>query len=88
MGLPLIAQESWTQLEDRRLNPPEIVSKIDSHFDIVYAHNGDQEMLLDLFQPKNRTEEPLPVIICIHGGGWAKGSKIHGRPIAQALAAR
>jgi pectinesterase len=30
----------------------------------------------------------LPAIVCIHGGGWAKGSKINHRKVAQALAAQ
>ena len=30
----------------------------------------------------------LPAIVCIHGGGWAKGNRTNHRNVAQALAAK
>jgi len=34
--------------------------------------------MLDLFLPKKRSSEPLPVVIFIHGGGWRNGDKKSG----------
>jgi acetyl esterase/lipase len=42
--------------------------------DLEYARVGDKPLLLDLYRPANRPG-PLPVIVGIHGGGWAGGSK-------------
>lgn len=45
-----------------------------THIDLVYARVGEQTLLLDLYLPEQATE-PLPVVIWIHGGAWAAGSK-------------
>ena len=42
---------------------------------------------MDLYRPKI-TVGALPAVVCIHGGGWAKGSKANYAKIAQALAGR
>lgn len=46
--------------------------------DLEYARVDDKRLLLDLYRPEN-SEERLPVIIGIHGGGWASGSKAGGQ---------
>ena len=80
-------KEPWMALEPTNKKDPKFVEKIQAHPDIVYARNGDREMLLNLYHPKNQKEK-LPAIVCIHGGGWAKGKRVHAAHIAQALAAR
>lgn len=42
--------------------------------DIVYAHIGERELLLDLYLPAE-APRPLPVVIWVHGGGWRSGGK-------------
>ncbi len=42
--------------------------------DLVYSRVGDRALRLDLYLPKNTTK-PVPVILCIHGGGWSRGNK-------------
>jgi carboxylesterase type B len=44
-------------------------------------------MQLDLWKPKT-TSQPLPAILCIHGGGWYKGERSNMANLAQALAAK
>jgi len=46
--------------------------------DLEYAKVGDKKLLLDLYLPEKATG-PLPVIVGIHGGGWANGSKAGGQ---------
>jgi acetyl esterase/lipase len=41
--------------------------------DIVYAVDGDHELLLDLYLPKGVASPPL--LVWIHGGAWRRGSK-------------
>lgn len=43
------------------------------HRDIAYVDNGHERQRLDLYVPKSAT--PPPLVIWVHGGGWAKGSK-------------
>jgi acetyl esterase/lipase len=65
---------------------PEITASLEAHPGIVYARYGQREMQLDLWKPK-ASSQPLPAIICIHGGGWYKGERSSMANLAQALAA-
>ncbi|WP_371348630.1 alpha/beta hydrolase fold domain-containing protein [Ancylobacter sp. IITR112] len=44
--------------------------------DHVYAEIGELKLLADLYRPI--TETPPPLVIYIHGGGWAVGSRADG----------
>ncbi len=56
---------------DRGLFSPETVERFD---DIVYGTEHPLQVL-DVYRPKNRAEEKLPVIVSIHGGAWVYGTK-------------
>ena len=45
--------------------------------DLEYGRAGGKALLLDLYLPE-KTEASLPLVIWIHGGGWAAGSKAGG----------
>jgi arylsulfatase A-like enzyme/acetyl esterase/lipase len=64
-----------------------IQASLDSQLDVTYARYGDRTLEMDLYRPKG-TWGDLPAIVCVHGGGWGKGSKINHEKPAQALAAR
>lgn len=42
--------------------------------DIIFAHPGGHDLLLDLFLPKQR-RGPVPGMVFLHGGGWRGGSR-------------
>jgi arylsulfatase A len=67
--------------------PQAILDGLDAKLDVTYTRYGDHSLGMDIYRPKKAWGE-LPAIICIHGGGWAKGSKVNHRKVAQALAAR
>jgi acetyl esterase/lipase len=48
--------------------------------DIPYAGNDNSRQTLDLLLPKERDDEPLPVVVFIHGGAWMGGHKQNGLP--------
>ncbi|KAA5545992.1 alpha/beta fold hydrolase [Roseiconus nitratireducens] len=67
--------------------PSETIAGLHSLLDVTYARYGERTVGMDIFRPKNAWGQ-LPAIVCIHGGGWRNGSKIHHRKVAQTLAAK
>lgn len=43
--------------------------------DLPYVMGGDEAQKLDLYLPEKPAAGPLPLIVCVHGGGWRGGSK-------------
>jgi len=55
---------------------PEGVKKL---ADLDYAATGNPRQMLDLYLPEKPVgEDPLPVVVFIHGGGWQSGEKSGG----------
>lgn len=54
---------------------------------IIYGPDPDWNTL-DIYRPKNREGERLPVIINVHGGGWIYGAKEGYQYYCMALAAK
>lgn len=46
--------------------------------DVPYADTGNPRHRLDLYLPKRRASEPLPVVVYFHGGAWMAGDKSDG----------
>src|SRR5262249_12628746 len=49
------------------------------HRDLPYVTGGHQRQTLDLYLPS--AEQPVPLIIWIHGGAWRVGSKEDDLPL-------
>ncbi|MGY8944469.1 MAG: alpha/beta hydrolase fold domain-containing protein [Flavobacteriales bacterium] len=47
----------------------------DMNRNLDYAGEGNIRQALDIYIPHNRVSEKLPVVVYIHGGGWARQSK-------------
>ena len=60
---------------------------LNANLNVTYARYGDRTLEMDIYRPKKAWGE-LPAVVCIHGGGWAKGNRVSHEKIAQALAAR
>lgn len=58
-------------IRDAGLTTPEDILRID---DIVYGPFEDWQKL-DVYRPKGTEDLRLPVIVSVHGGGWAYGDK-------------
>ena len=43
--------------------------------DIAYVKSGHERQVLDIYTPDKPTEDRLPVMFWIHGGGWQVGDK-------------
>jgi pectinesterase len=62
--------------------------EITAHRDIIFAEYPNKKMKLDLFISRNPFSKPVPVIVCIHGGGWHVNRRIWFEPFAKYLASR
>lgn len=56
---------------DRGLTTPEDIIR---HNNIPYGEDP-QWQLLDVYRPRGAGNQPLPVIVSVHGGAWVYGSK-------------
>ncbi len=63
------------------------LDSLDAKLDVTYARYGDRTLEMDIYRPKGAWGE-LSAVVCIHGGGWAKGNRASHEKVAQALAAR
>ncbi|GIW82004.1 MAG: hypothetical protein KatS3mg105_3811 [Gemmatales bacterium] len=53
--------------------PPYKVSR-----DVEYGKAGERSLRLDIYEPRKRSSDILPVVVWIHGGGWRHGNKSSG----------
>lgn len=44
--------------------------------DVQFGQAGEHPLLLDIVRPKADSAKPRPVVLFIHGGGWAGGDKL------------
>lgn len=71
-------------IRDAGLTTPDDIRRYD---DIRYGEDADCQVL-DVYRPKEKEGEALPVIISIHGGGWVYGDKERYQFYCMSLAQR
>lgn len=81
------AGEVSTRPDGRTVIGPETLAGLNSKLGVTYAKYGDRTLEMDIYRPNNSWGQ-LPAIVCIHGGGWAKGDRTSHAKVAQALATR
>ena len=69
---------------DAGLTTPDDIVR---HNDLRYA-DDDPCQLLDIYRPRGREGESLPVIVSVHGGGWVYGDKERYQWYCMSLAQR
>jgi acetyl esterase/lipase len=62
------------QEDTAAVKPVELPAGFTSQLNAVYTKAGDWEGKMDIYLPKSN--EPTPVVINIHGGGWIHGTKV------------
>jgi acetyl esterase/lipase len=58
-----------------RAQDPKPPAGIAFHRNLEYGTGGGETLKLDLALPEKKSDKPLPVVVMIHGGGWARGNK-------------
>src|SRR4051812_42106774 len=66
---PLFAQTRPATRE----NAPVVLPGVVAHRDLKYG-DGSPAQMLDIYLPE-KLDQPLPLVIYIHGGGWSGGDK-------------
>ncbi len=75
LTLTAAAQERISK--QQRLQSFLASKQVEAVFDQPYAGTENPRQRLDLYLPEVRTtDQPLPVIVYIHGGGWSGGDRI------------
>ncbi len=49
--------------------------EIEALKDLEYVKRGEVSLKLDLYLPKPRPANPVPLVMWVHGGGWLNGNK-------------
>ena len=72
---------TWLQLIGPAQGQPNLIDRVDTVYKVV-----DEEALpIDLFLP-NTAQEPTPIVVFVHGGGWFLRNKLDYEDFASVLA--
>lgn len=71
LGTALYSQAQDTAKVKKEVHTPNGFTR---QLDVTYTHASDMDVKMDLYLPPNKGK-PTPVILVMHGGAWAKGSK-------------
>jgi len=66
------AQEASDTAKARK--PISMPKGFTKQLDVIYTHASGMDVKMDIYLPPNQGK-PTPVMMVIHGGAWAKGSK-------------
>lgn len=86
IAAPVLALAGCTNLSLAIANAPTAFDDLGVHRDVQYAE-ASKSQVLDLYVPKDK-DQPHPVVMFLHGGGWTSGSKNQYRFVAEALLGR
>jgi len=59
-----------------------------AHRNLVFAEYPNKKLKLDLFLPEKPIDTPVPLVVCVHGGGWRVNRRVWFEPFAQYLASK
>ncbi|MBM3786312.1 MAG: hypothetical protein FJW30_18285 [Acidobacteria bacterium] len=66
--------------------PPTPPDSVEATYDVEYSRVGER-MAMDIFRPKGVTDA-RPTVLCVHGGGFRRGSRVSYHALAIKLAQR
>ena len=67
--------------------PRSMQARLNKKMNVTYARYGQRTLEMDVYRP-NDAWGLLPAVVCIHGGGWANGTRKNHGILAQAIADR
>ena len=81
IGRPPLTQilPEWVLIQVARqvseLEAIEVPEDLKVERDVIYARTDTGDLTLDIYTPKHRSEEKIPVLVYVFGGGWFSGNK-------------
>jgi acetyl esterase/lipase len=79
-------QKIKKEFPDARPVEPFVSDLFQQDLNRVYRNVGNRKLRMDIFYPTQKSKNPIPAVLLIHGGGWRSGNKSHMIPMAQKLA--
>lgn len=73
-----LAASQLSVAQDNR-GQAQLPESIELLVDLPYAGTNNRRQMLDLLLPRDKSQDPLPVVVFIHGGAWRAGQKTGGR---------
>lgn len=84
--LAATALTGCTHLYTALANVPATFGELERSTDIAYG--GETRQRLDVYSPEDGGDEPRPIVVFLHGGGWEDGSRAEYRFVGEALVSR
>ena len=81
IGRPPLTQilPEWVLIQIARqvseLEAIEVPEDLKVERDVIYARTDTGDLTLDIYTQKHRSEEKIPVLVYVFGGGWFSGNK-------------
>ncbi len=70
-ALALLPHQTFAQKPEPQR--PKLPAGFVAEYDVKYLPDGDAAQTLDIYYPEDKTASPRPLLVWIHGGGWAAG---------------
>ena len=67
-----------TNQEQVNKNAPRVPDDVSIQSNVIFGKGGGRDLTMHVLSPKKRPENPAPVFVWIHGGGWQGGRKESG----------
>src|SRR5687768_12618766 len=77
-GLLLMAGTTPSLAQKKGLPPVKVPESVELFRDVEYGTGGDRPLKMHILRPRKMSDQPMPVVVWIHGGGWQNGSKDSG----------
>jgi acetyl esterase/lipase len=77
VGLVLALGTSSLEAQ-KKVVPVTLPESVEMVRDVEFGTGGDRTLRMHILRPKKAPEQPMPVVVWIHGGGWQGGNKDSG----------
>lgn len=79
-GDGVLTRDEYERSQRMRRQPraPSVPDDVQMIPDVVFGTGGTRELKMHVLHPKEPSDQPRPVFVWIHGGGWRGGNKESG----------
>ncbi|QDS90394.1 Carboxylesterase NlhH [Rosistilla ulvae] len=77
-GDDMLTRKDFSMQPRRERSGMKTLDDVQVMRDVVYGQGGGRDLTMHLVLPKEPADQPLPVYVWLHGGGWMAGNKDGG----------